>query len=643
MDKIKPFEYWVQKTLPAVYDDSLSYYQLLAKIVHHLNTIGDTQNVVIDKVKELMNWFDNLDVQDEINAKLDEMAEDGTLDRIINHNIFNELNTQLAQTVKDVSILNKNALSVFSTGAKADGLTDDVNAIQQAIDTAHSLNINEVIIPDGTYYLNTMKRITNTVSTNLPIIFNLKSNVKITAHPNTRFIYGNNLVGLPILFYGVDVDNIEIRGFNIDGEMLLRNFVYIGRDDMSPQKENIYIHHNNIKNTSGSAINVMDYRPNIAGTTTGYKNVNVSHNTINTADGHGIVIRCSENVIVTNNIISNCYQINNNFGFGINISEGHRKAIVANNIINNCDSGVKVESWPDEAESFEAIIESNIFVGGEKTLTGGFRLIADNVVFSNNIIKDSIYYAVRINFGAGKRAIISGNSILTVRGSNSFGIEIHRTDDQNGEDREVIITNNRIEGCRAGIGCHSDNTFINGNYLVDLLYGVEINNDIPQVANANKPFDDITVVNNKTKNVTVLVRSPINSSINKGSSNLSLMGNVCDGRLIHASGCINLHVSANKAKGFTITPIDINRSSYVVQNNELVGADDNTNYFIQGGLNSEFVIMNNVFKNGSKYLTIPENCSDGVIKGNIAINITDDMVINSTDNIVEQGNIKLIS
>ena len=102
MDKIQPFQYWVQKTLPAVYDDSLSYYQLLAKIVHHLNTIGDSQNVVIDKVKELMDWFDNLDVQDEINAKLDEMAEDGTLDQIINHNIFNELNEQLAQTSQDI-------------------------------------------------------------------------------------------------------------------------------------------------------------------------------------------------------------------------------------------------------------------------------------------------------------------------------------------------------------------------------------------------------------------------------------------------------------------------------------------------------------------------------------------------------------
>ena len=34
---IKEIRYWVQKVLPLVYDDSLSYYELLAKIVDKLN------------------------------------------------------------------------------------------------------------------------------------------------------------------------------------------------------------------------------------------------------------------------------------------------------------------------------------------------------------------------------------------------------------------------------------------------------------------------------------------------------------------------------------------------------------------------------------------------------------------------------
>ena len=120
MDKIKPFQYWVQKTLPAVYDDSLSYYQLLAKIVHHLNTIGDSQNVVIDKVKELMNWFDNLDVQEEVDFKLDKMAQDGTLDQIINHNIFNDLN-------EEITNLDSKINSVEST------TTQQINNLQSTV------------------------------------------------------------------------------------------------------------------------------------------------------------------------------------------------------------------------------------------------------------------------------------------------------------------------------------------------------------------------------------------------------------------------------------------------------------------------------------------------------------------------------
>lgn len=43
------------------------------------------ENIV--KTKELEDWFENLDVQEEIDNKLDEMAEDGTLEEIIGHYI----------------------------------------------------------------------------------------------------------------------------------------------------------------------------------------------------------------------------------------------------------------------------------------------------------------------------------------------------------------------------------------------------------------------------------------------------------------------------------------------------------------------------------------------------------------------------
>mgnify|MGYP000469616852 FL=1 len=87
---LHPFRYWCQKVLPLVYDDSLSYYELLCKVVDYLNkTIEDVETLHGDVTNlhrayvELQgyvnNYFNNLDVQNEINNKLDSMADDGTL------------------------------------------------------------------------------------------------------------------------------------------------------------------------------------------------------------------------------------------------------------------------------------------------------------------------------------------------------------------------------------------------------------------------------------------------------------------------------------------------------------------------------------------------------------------------------------
>jgi hypothetical protein len=81
------FKRWVHKVLPAVYDESLSYYELLCKVIAKLNETIDLSNGTAEALKELQdyvaNYFDNLDVQEEINNKLDEMAESGQLTDII--------------------------------------------------------------------------------------------------------------------------------------------------------------------------------------------------------------------------------------------------------------------------------------------------------------------------------------------------------------------------------------------------------------------------------------------------------------------------------------------------------------------------------------------------------------------------------
>lgn len=90
----RPFRYFVQMALPAVYGDELSYYELLSKVVDQLNRLITSNNqlnedmqALYDFVKQLREWvdhyFDNLDVQYEINKKLDMMVADGTFAEIV--------------------------------------------------------------------------------------------------------------------------------------------------------------------------------------------------------------------------------------------------------------------------------------------------------------------------------------------------------------------------------------------------------------------------------------------------------------------------------------------------------------------------------------------------------------------------------
>lgn len=82
--------------------DALTNYELLSKVVEHLNKVITNENNVTDTMKQLIegfnglynyvnNYFDNLDVQEEINKKLDDMLLDGTLEEIIGRYITSSL------------------------------------------------------------------------------------------------------------------------------------------------------------------------------------------------------------------------------------------------------------------------------------------------------------------------------------------------------------------------------------------------------------------------------------------------------------------------------------------------------------------------------------------------------------------------
>ncbi len=94
----KEFRFWCQKVIPLVYDDSLSYYEVLCKVVNYLNSMIGDVNTLAENNSELAraytelqsyvnNYFDNVNFQNEINTRLQEMYETGELQDIINQAI----------------------------------------------------------------------------------------------------------------------------------------------------------------------------------------------------------------------------------------------------------------------------------------------------------------------------------------------------------------------------------------------------------------------------------------------------------------------------------------------------------------------------------------------------------------------------
>lgn len=68
------FKYWCQKVLPAVYDDSLSYYELLCKVMEYVNKYVTELNVHTDAITELQILYASL------REEFDEFKETGFLD-----------------------------------------------------------------------------------------------------------------------------------------------------------------------------------------------------------------------------------------------------------------------------------------------------------------------------------------------------------------------------------------------------------------------------------------------------------------------------------------------------------------------------------------------------------------------------------
>lgn len=153
---LSPFKLFVKSNFPFIEEtyEALDNYGLYCKIVEYLNTVIENENTVEENVSALYNsfvslneyvsnYFDNLDVQNEINNKLDEMASSGELQDLLNRQ-YNALRNEVYH---DLDIIDAK-VDALSSGSPA-GVYATVEALQ-ADNPDHSKIY--VVTADGKWY-----------------------------------------------------------------------------------------------------------------------------------------------------------------------------------------------------------------------------------------------------------------------------------------------------------------------------------------------------------------------------------------------------------------------------------------------------------------------------------------------------------
>lgn len=201
--------------LPSSYVESLSYYECLMWLCKYLQeTVVPAVNENAEAVNELINWFNTLDVQDEIDNKLDEMAESGQLADIIAQYLglagmitfdtvadmknaqnlvngskcatlgFNSVNDGGNAIYKIRTVTNDDVvdemfiiemaddslvaeliicdyLNVKQLGAVADGTTDNATIVQASVNHLLANRGGVLFFPNGKYYISSTITINN--------------------------------------------------------------------------------------------------------------------------------------------------------------------------------------------------------------------------------------------------------------------------------------------------------------------------------------------------------------------------------------------------------------------------------------------------------------------------------------------------
>lgn len=472
--KIPKFRRCVLQNFPFIEQDfdALTDYELLCKVVEYLNKVIDAQNADAEEIAELEtafntlksyvdNYFATLDVQEEINNKLDEMADSGELEEIIaayieanvawcfatvsemkeSENLINGsyartlgfysagdggamlykiTNSGTANEMDIIAVGNllahaclSDSMNPVMLGAHGNGTSDDTDSVTRTIELAHDINL-----------INKTYSISDTLTID-------RSNTKL----HDGAITYTKSSGTCIVLDG-SISNIEIYNITFVGAATENTNIHC---ISNPSKDtnnfrNIYIHNNDISEFNlGISVNA-----DLAGD---YQNVRISYNKIYniygmpSGVGYGIHLAngsaTNTNTVVENNDVSQCQR------HCIYVARGTGYVVQNNYVHDNASAIVSFQPAVIIARSQDVIFNNNLikdcnnimlWLTSELSPEATMRLDSypcKNVIIENNTFTGaSNNLPVLLGYGTASEVIIEDITIRNNRFDNQQQLQI---------------------------------------------------------------------------------------------------------------------------------------------------------------------------------------------------------------------------
>lgn len=374
---LTPFKWFVLENFPFIEADfdALTEWQLFCKLGKEMNKIINSENTLGTQVENVTNafialqnyvnnYFDNLDLQEEVNNKLNEMVADGSLQNIIsvyvNENITKTFNTyndfitddelingmtcktlgfyeindggsclykltniqpndntyyiELNNNLYAYIINTNNYFSIKQLGAKENDQSFD-NAL--LFNNAFKISKN-ILIPNGNYYIDT----DITIPSDITIKWN--ENATIIKKPTDRELYR--------MFDIFRVENVTFINPTIIGD---KN-THIGTSGeygypiYIAESQNIKIYNADISQAWGDGIYIgLKYMSNPVQNT---DNILIDNFYIHNISRNGITIGTGKNITIKNGIISDVNRTSPKAGIDIEIENDELPNLYLSNI-----------------------------------------------------------------------------------------------------------------------------------------------------------------------------------------------------------------------------------------------------------------------------------------------------------------------